>query len=428
MNEESKFTETSCVDNPNAEPTQNTPQPLTRSGPTIIFMPPDDQINDPASITAAKRVVDDDIIDMDFLANLPQTQLTNDGGIIKYLDSEGPYDEFNNLLDINCLARVRLELRNESGKILTTQQKRYNINRINLFKTDSNDSHRGLIPAILSMKTGEISWFRITPEYYNPKAFEYVPPGATLYFRIQFLDFDIDKKDLTVDDWEQRIRAAKERGAEYLRKKDYKRAHQVMSRSAEFIKGFPKKIEAVATPEQMQLVAQYKVSLLNNFALCLMKLEEYKKAIDFLERVLKQDDKNVKAVYRKATCHLILNDIEEAERDFKRVLELDPEEKDSKQKLEIIAKRNEKYKKKEVQAFKNIFNTGRWCQEEEREEEQKKMKEKMERLSKKVEEMKVSKEEDVKEDLDSFEQNGEMKYSEQQLQDGVTIDFSDTWS
>jgi len=351
---------------------------------------------------------------MEFLAQLPKTEITKDGGVIKYLVTEGSFGEDEKLFDIYCRVRIKLELRREDGKIITGQQERNNTKTVNLYESNC---HPGIIPAIFSMKPGEISWFRFSEEYYNATVYQDVPPGSKLYFRIHFVDFDFDKKAITPADWEPRVKAARERGAEYLKKKEYKKAQQVMSKSVEYIKNFPKDLEKSLTAEQKKSFDQIRVALLNNYALCLMKQGEHKKPIEWLDKVLKVDEANVKAIYRKALCLFEHNDLEAAEKLFEQVLKLDPQETDSKAKLEAIKRRNNVRQKNEAKAFRNIFNSDIWNQEEMKEEESKKLKEKLERKAKKAH----VKDAHLEEDIGCNDFAGE-------LQEGIILDPQDTWS
>ena len=391
--------------------------------PVVLQMPSQNEVSDPSLLMKIpKKQVEDEIIDMGFIKELPKTQITSDGGVIKYLVSEGKYSDPDERVDSTCLARIRLELRLENGKILTSQQERKQVRRLKLFE---KNSHRGLIPAVLSMKPGEIAWFTFTSDYYSANN-EGITTDTVLYFRIEFIDFDIDAKNLEADDWEARVKAAKERGSALMQKGEYKKAQIVMNRSAEFIRSYPKKLEAGLAPQQQALVASYRVALNNNFALCLMKNGDHKRALDFLAAVLKKDEKNIKALYRRGVCYRELKDLEAAEKEFYRVLTINPQEEESKKQILEIQNLRNTNKKIEVKALKNIFNSDRWNREIEKEQEEKLMKEKLERKLKKEKEAQKAKQESGSNDgIDGLVDDAEkIKVTPDQLEKGFTFTAS----
>ena len=67
-----------------------------------------------------------------------------------------------------------------------------------------------------------------------------------------------------------------------------------------------------------------KVPLLLNYAQCKLLMKEYAEVIRHTSQVLEFDPSNVKALFRRGKSHSASWDQEEAERDFKRVIELDP--------------------------------------------------------------------------------------------------------
>ena len=62
---------------------------------------------------------------------------------------------------------------------------------------------------------------------------------------------------------------------------------------------------------------------LNNAA-CKLKLKDYKQTIKLCTKVLDSDSKNVKALYRRAQVYIQLVDLDLAEMDIRKALEIDP--------------------------------------------------------------------------------------------------------
>lgn len=103
-------------------------------------------------------------------------------------------------------------------------------------------------------------------------------------------------------------------------------------------------------------LAKKKVPLLLNYAQCMLCLKNYYKAIECCTEVLKYDNNNLKACYRRAKSHVGAWNAIEAQKDFNKCVELDPSLKNSVAKE--IAAMNQKMKEHDDQnksAFQKMF-------------------------------------------------------------------------
>lgn len=75
-----------------------------------------------------------------------------------------------------------------------------------------------------------------------------------------------------------------------------------------------------------------------NLAACALKLEEFYSAARHCDEILKEDPKNLKALYRRAQGRVGTKDFDDATRDCKRILELDPENKDAQLLMQKVAR------------------------------------------------------------------------------------------
>lgn len=96
------------------------------------------------------------------------------------------------------------------------------------------------------------------------------------------------------------------------------------------------------SPEQKETVAELEKSLRLNLAQCFIKLEAWKKAVDYCTTVLKSDPQNTKALYRRAFCYDKLKDVESCSKDLEVVMKLIPNDPSVKN----LANRNLAAKKK----------------------------------------------------------------------------------
>src|SRR5690606_11489504 len=68
---------------------------------------------------------------------------------------------------------------------------------------------------------------------------------------------------------------------------------------------------------------QKKLPLLSNLAQCELFLEDYYQALEHTNEVLQHEPNNVKALFRRAKANMAVWNVDEARKDFARVIELD---------------------------------------------------------------------------------------------------------
>ena len=72
-------------------------------------------------------------------------------------------------------------------------------------------------------------------------------------------------------------------------------------------------------------------------------------------QVLELDSRNVKALYRRAQAYIQLVDLDLAELDIKKALEIEPNNKDVKLEYKLLKEKVREYNKKDAQFYGNIF-------------------------------------------------------------------------
>lgn len=77
--------------------------------------------------------------------------------------------------------------------------------------------------------------------------------------------------------------------------------------------------------EEKQQAKVLKITCNLSNAACKLKLKEYKQAEKLCSKVLELDIKNVKALYRRVQAYIQLVDLDLAELDIKKALEIDPD-------------------------------------------------------------------------------------------------------
>ncbi|ONM24603.1 Defective in cullin neddylation protein [Zea mays] len=110
-------------------------------------------------------------------------------------------------------------------------------------------------------------------------------------------------------------------------------------------------IEIPAACELLNLV----LSFLNNAA-CKLRLNDYKEAKELCTEVLESDNTNVKALYRRAQAHMHLVDLDLAEADIKKALEIDPDNRDVKMGYKRLKEKVKEYKRRDAKLYGNMIS------------------------------------------------------------------------
>lgn len=225
------------------------------------------------------------------------------------------------------------------------------------FKIDEEQVIDGLDRAVKTMKKGEVALVTIQPEYAfggseSQQDLATVPVNATVYYEVEMISFTKEKESWDMNT-QEKIEAAgkkKEEGNAWFKAGKYERASRRYEKAAKFIE-----YDSSFTDEEKQQSKVLKISCKLNNAACKLKLKDYKEAEKLCSKVLELDGQNVKALYRRAQAYIQLVDLDLAEIDIKRALEIDPDNRDVKLEYKILKDKVREYNKKEAQFYSNIF-------------------------------------------------------------------------
>jgi len=93
-----------------------------------------------------------------------------------------------------------------------------------------------------------------------------------------------------------------------------------------------------------------------NMALCYLKINKTERAIEECNEVLKGDNQNEKALYRRCLAYEKVNDFYKAKADIDRCVEINPNSKEFKQQLQKLRQWEIKEDKKAQNVFRNMFS------------------------------------------------------------------------
>ncbi|KAK4732905.1 hypothetical protein R3W88_025893 [Solanum pinnatisectum] len=280
------------------------------------------------------------------------SEVTNDKKVLKRILKEGEgYERPND----GALVIVKLIGKLQDGTVFV--KKGHNEEEPFEFKIDEEQVVDGLDKAVKKMKKGEIALITIQPEYAfgafdSPQELAIVPGNSIVYYEVELVSFVKEKESWDMST-QEKIEAAgkkKEEGNVLFKAGKYVRASKRYEKAVSFIE-----YDSSFSDDEKQQVKLLKVSCNLNNAACKLKLKEYKEAAKLCSKVLEIDSKNVKALYRRAQAYIQLFDLDLAELDIKKALEIDPDNRDVKLEYKVLKEKIKEYNKKDAQFYGNIF-------------------------------------------------------------------------
>ncbi|KAF3456703.1 hypothetical protein FNV43_RR01357 [Rhamnella rubrinervis] len=276
------------------------------------------------------------------------TDISKDKKVLKKTLKEGEgYERPND----GAVVQVKLIGKLHDGTIFT--KKGHNEEPFE-FKIDEEQVIDGLDKAVKNMKKGEIAAVTIHPDYAfeSPQELAIVPANSTVYYEVELLSFVKEKEswDMNTQEKIEAARKKKEEGNALFKAGKYLRASKRYEKAVKFIE-----YDSSFSDEEKQQAKMLKITCNLNNAACQLKLKEYKQAEKLCTKVLELDSRNVKALYRRAQAYIQLVDLDLAEIDIKKALEIDPDNRDVKLEYKVLKEKVKEYNKKDAQFYGNIF-------------------------------------------------------------------------
>lgn len=292
-------------------------------------------------------------VELELLSWKTVTEVTDDKKVLKKTLKEGEGFERPN---DGAVVRLKLIGKLENGTIFV--KKGYDEGEdLFEFKTDDEQVIDGLDKAVMKMKKGEVALLTIAPEYAfgsveSKQDLAVVPPNSTVFYEVELVSFDKEKESWDMNTTEK-IQAAglkKEEGNLLFKAGKYARASKRYEKAAKYIE-----YDSSFSEDEKKQAKALKVSCNLNNAACKLKLKEYKQAEKLCTKVLDIESSNVKALYRRAQAYINLGDLDVAELDIKKALELDPENRDVKLEYKVLKEKMRGYNKKQAKFYGNMF-------------------------------------------------------------------------
>lgn len=280
------------------------------------------------------------------------SSVTDDKKVVKKIVKEGEgYERPNE----GSVVQVKLIGKLQDGTIFI--KKGHDDAELFEFKTDEEQVIDGLDRAVTTMKKGEVALLTVAPEYAfgsteSKQELAVVPANSTVSYEVEMVSFVKDKESWDMNT-EEKIEAAgkkKEEGNVCFKAGKYAKASKRYEKAAKYIE-----YDTSFGEEEKKQAKALKVSCNLNNAACKLKLKDYKQTEKLCTKVLELESTNVKALYRRAQAYINVADLDLAELDIKKALEIDPDNRDVKLEYKILKEKVKEYNKKDAKFYGNMF-------------------------------------------------------------------------
>ncbi|XP_062142282.1 FK506-binding protein 59 [Drosophila sulfurigaster albostrigata] len=216
----------------------------------------------------------------------------------------------------------------------------------------ANGIVEGLELALEKMNIGETSKIKIQSKYaFGNKGSESfkIPPNSTIEYTVKLLDCGkgLEEWKLSDDERVAEAKVYKEKGTNYFKKENYELAIKMYTKCKNLLPSLKDN-----TSDEVKTL---KVATHSNIALSHQKSNNHFEAKQECNAVLELDANNVKALYRRGQCNLVINELEEALDDFQKVIELEPTNKAAANHIVICKQKIKQNKDKEKKLYANMF-------------------------------------------------------------------------
>ncbi|CAA3007348.1 peptidyl-prolyl cis-trans isomerase FKBP62-like [Olea europaea subsp. europaea] len=250
------------------------------------------------------------------------SEITSDKKVLKKILKEGEgYEKPND----GAIVQVKLIGKLQDGTVFV--KKGYDEEPPFEFRVDEEQVIEGLDRAVKTMKKGEIALVTVQPEHaFGPSESQQelavVPGNSTVYYEVEMVSFVKEKEswDMSTPEKIEAAGKKKDEGNALFKTGKYERASKRYEKAVKLIE-----YDSSFGEDEKQQAKLLKVTCNLNNAACKLKLKDYKEAVKLCTKVLEIESQNVKALYRRAQAYIHLVDLDLAELDIKKALEIDPD-------------------------------------------------------------------------------------------------------
>jgi len=205
------------------------------------------------------------------------------------------------------------------------------------------------------MKVKEKCSVTIHPKHaYGDKPMTNIPPNSTLIYEIELVDFEKAKElweskgfDAVIQNAQER----KEQGNGFFQNNQVDIAIRKYEKAMKYLDGNHKFSE-----EEKEQINNLKLPIQINLSLCYFKINDVKKSLDYANKALEIDPRNVKGLYRRGLAYAENSQWEYSLADYEKVLELDPGNAAAARAKAKLLKSMSKQDQKDKKRYANLFS------------------------------------------------------------------------
>jgi FKBP-type peptidyl-prolyl cis-trans isomerase len=214
----------------------------------------------------------------------------------------------------------------------------------------------GIEKALEKMKENASVKLIIQPAYAfgeSGDASKGVPPNAEVTYIVKLVSFVKAKQSYEYDDLDSRINdatAIKEKGTTYFKAGKFALALKLYKRGLGIVEK-----SSVYKDEEKESTRVIRVMLQLNLAMCHLKLNSPVEARDACEQVIEEDEKNVKAHFRRGQSFEMMQDYEEALKCFQGVMKIESTNRAAYQQIQACRQKIKQQREKDKKLYANMF-------------------------------------------------------------------------
>lgn len=292
-------------------------------------------------------------IDLELVSLKPVIDVTGDSKVFKKILQEG---EGTLTANEGAAVTIKYKAMLEDGTLF--EKKGFDEEEKLEFITDEEQVIAGLDRAAATMKKGERAILTINAEYgfgsiEVKRKLAIVPPCSTLFYEVEMLDFTREKAPWEMSKQEKIDVAGKrkEDGNTLFKSGNYQRALKKYNKAVDYVSE-----DGSFGDEDQELVKALRVSCWLNGAACSLKLHDFEDAIKLCSKVLDVEFQNVKALYRRAQAFMETADLDLAELDIKKALEINPQNREVKSVQKTLTQLQLERNKRDSKLYMNMFS------------------------------------------------------------------------
>ncbi|XP_077233863.1 70 kDa peptidyl-prolyl isomerase-like isoform X2 [Tasmannia lanceolata] len=292
-------------------------------------------------------------IDLDLVSFKPVIDVTGDLNVLKKILKEG--EGIHNANEGEAV-RVRYTAKLEDGTIF--EERGLNGEEPFEFVIDEEQVIAGFDRAAATMKKGEISIVTVKPEYgfgniEVKRDLAIVPACSIVFYEVEMVDFTKEKESWEMTSHERTEAAGrkKDEGNRLFKGGKYRQATKRYDKATDYVNE-----DGQYEEDDLKLVKFLRVSCWLNNAACNLKLSDFQEAIKLCSKVLDVESYNVKALYRRAQAYMGIFDLDLAELDVKKALEVDPQNREVKSIHKTLKQLQMECNKRDAKLYTNMFS------------------------------------------------------------------------